>query len=88
MDRAPRVECSDESNEAARYTREEELFSGFYVKMENIVEVVNDVKAVVSAIPDIQNDIERIKKTLAELVSYSKSNGFGFLRCKRRPSVR
>lgn len=73
MDRAARVECSDEINEAARSTREEELMSGFYVKMENIVEVVNDVKAAVSAIPDIQDDIERIKKTLAELVSYSKS---------------
>jgi hypothetical protein len=47
--------------------------SGFYVKMENIVEVVNDVKAAVSAVPDIQDDKERIKKTLADMVSYSKS---------------
>jgi hypothetical protein len=73
MDRAPRVECSDKCNEAARSPREEELLSGLNVKMENIVEVLNDVKAAVSAIPDIQDDIERIKKTLAKLVLYRDS---------------
>jgi hypothetical protein len=42
-------------------------------KVKNITKVVNGVKAVVSAIPYIQDDIQQIKKTLAELVSYIKS---------------
>jgi hypothetical protein len=73
MDRAPRVECSNEFNEAASSPRGEELFRELDGKMTNIAEVVNSVKAAVSAIPDIQDDIEQIKKTLAELISYSKS---------------
>jgi hypothetical protein len=73
MDRAPRAECSDEFNKAASSPREEELLREVDGKMKHIAEVVNVVKAAVSAIPDIQDDIERVKKTLAELVSYSKS---------------
>ena len=73
MDRALRVECSDEFNEAASSPREEELLRELDGKMKNIAEVVNGVKAAVSAIPAIQDDIQQIKKTLAELVSYSKS---------------
>jgi hypothetical protein len=42
-------------------------------KVKNSSEVVDGVKAAVSAIPDIQDDMEQIKRTLAELVSYSKS---------------
>jgi hypothetical protein len=42
-------------------------------KMKNISEVVDGVKAAASVIPNIQDDMEQIKRTLAELVSYSKS---------------
>jgi hypothetical protein len=42
-------------------------------KMKTISEIVDGVKTAVSAIPDIQDDMEQIKKTLAELLSYSKS---------------
>jgi hypothetical protein len=73
MDRALLVECSDEINEAASPPREEELFRELDGKVETIAEVVDGLKAAVSAIPDIQDDIEQIKKTLAELVSCSKS---------------
>jgi hypothetical protein len=73
MERTPRAGCSDEYNDALRSPHEEELLSKLDGEMKNIVEVVNGVKAAVSAIPDIQNDIEHIKKTLAELLSYSKS---------------
>ena len=73
MDRALRVECSDEFNESASSPREEELLRELDGKMKNIAEVVNGVKAAVSAIPAIQDDIQQIKKTLAELLSYSKS---------------
>jgi hypothetical protein len=41
--------------------------------MKIIAEVVDCVKAAVSSIPDIQDDIEQIKKTIAELVSYRNS---------------
>jgi hypothetical protein len=75
MDQAPRVECSDEINEAASPPREEVLLRELDENMKNISEVVNGVKAEVSAIPDIQDDMEQIKRTLAELVSYSKSIG-------------
>jgi hypothetical protein len=37
--------------------------------MNSFAEVVDGVKAAVSAIPDIQDDIEQIKKTFAELSS-------------------
>jgi hypothetical protein len=68
-----RAGCSDEYNDAPRFPLEVEMLSELDGKMKSIVEVVNDVKAVVSAIPDIHDDIEQIKKALAELVSYSKS---------------
>jgi hypothetical protein len=42
-------------------------------KVKNVSEVVDSVKAAVCAIPDIQDDMKQIKRTLAELVSYSKS---------------
>jgi hypothetical protein len=73
MDQALRVECSDEIDEAASSPREEVLLRELDEKMKNISEVVDGVKAAVSAIPDIQDDMEQIKRTLAELVSYSKS---------------
>jgi hypothetical protein len=57
MDRAPRAECSDEFNKAASSPREEGLLREVDGKIKNIAEVVNDVKAAVSAIPDIQDDI-------------------------------
>jgi hypothetical protein len=73
MDRALLVECSDEINEAASSPSEEELFRELDEKVKTIAEVVDGMKAAVSAIPDIQDDMEQIKKTLEELVSYSKS---------------
>jgi hypothetical protein len=41
--------------------------------MKTVAEFIDGVKAAVSAVPGIQDDIEHIKNTLAELVSYSKS---------------
>jgi hypothetical protein len=41
--------------------------------MKTIAEVVDGVKAAVSAIPDILDDIEQIKNTLAELIYYRMS---------------
>jgi hypothetical protein len=49
------------------------LFRKLDGKMETIAEVDNGVKAAVSAIPDIQDDIEQIKKPLAEILYYCKS---------------
>jgi hypothetical protein len=73
MDRALRVECSDEINEASDSHREEKLLRELDGKVKTIAKVVDGVKAAVSAIPDIQDDMEQIKRTLAELISYSKS---------------
>jgi hypothetical protein len=73
MEGTPRAGCSDEYNDAPRFPHEEEMLTESDGKMKSIVEVANDVKAAVSTIPDIQDDIEHIKKTLAELVSYRKS---------------
>jgi hypothetical protein len=73
MDQALSVECSDEINEAASSPREEVLLRVLDERVKNISQVVDGVKAAVSAIPDIQEDMEQIKRTLAELVSYSKS---------------
>jgi hypothetical protein len=73
MDRALLVECSDEIDEAASSPREDELFRVLDGQMKTVAEVDEGVKAAVSAIPDIQDDIEHIKKTIAELVSYSKN---------------
>jgi hypothetical protein len=42
-------------------------------KVKNISEVVDGVKAAVSAIPEIQDNMKQIKRPLAELVYYSKS---------------
>jgi hypothetical protein len=52
MNRAPRAECSDEFNKAASSQREEGLLREVDGKMKNIAEVVNDVKAAVSAIQE------------------------------------
>jgi hypothetical protein len=49
------------------------LFRELDGRMKAIAEVVDGVNAAVSAIPDIQDNMEQIKKTLAELVFYSKS---------------
>jgi ABC-type transporter Mla subunit MlaD len=73
MDQALRVECSDEIYEAVSPPRDEELFRVLNGKMKTVADVEDGLKAVVSAIPDIQDDIEHIEKTLAELVSHSKS---------------
>jgi hypothetical protein len=73
MDQALVVECSDEIDEAASSPREEVLLRELDEKMKNISEVLDGVKAAVSAIPDIQDNMEQIKWTLAELVSYSRS---------------
>jgi hypothetical protein len=56
-------------------------------KVKNISEVVDGVKAAVSAIPDIQDDIEQIKRTLTELVSYRKCivMDFGYSSAKGGP---
>jgi hypothetical protein len=72
MDRALFVECSDEFNKAASSPRAE-LSRELHGKVKTIAEVVDGVKDGVSAIPEIQDDTEQIKKNLAELVSYSKS---------------
>ena len=73
MDRTLHVACSDEFNEAASSPREEELLRELDGKMKNIAKVVNGEKEAVSFIPAIHDDIQQIKKTLAELVSYTKS---------------
>jgi hypothetical protein len=59
-------------------------------KVKTIPEVVDSVKAAFSAIPDIQGDMEQIKKDSrgAFILQQEYCNGFGFLRCKARPTVR
>jgi hypothetical protein len=57
MDQALLVERSDEINEAVSSPREDELLRELD---ENISEVVDGVKTAVSAIPDIQDDMEQI----------------------------
>jgi hypothetical protein len=42
-------------------------------KLQEILQVVNEVKAALSAIPDLQKSISLIEKTVAEVLSYSKS---------------
>jgi hypothetical protein len=79
MDQALRVECSEKINKAKSSPLEEELLRELDEKVKTISEVVDGVKAAVSAIPDIQDDMEHIKRTLAELVSYSKSIVMDFL---------
>jgi hypothetical protein len=49
MDRALRVEFSEEINEAASSPREEELFRELDRRAKTFAEVVDDVEAVVSA---------------------------------------
>jgi hypothetical protein len=73
MDQALRNECSDEIDEVSSSPREEVLLRELDERVKNISKVVDGLKAAVSAIPDIRDDMEQIKRTLAELVSYSKS---------------
>jgi hypothetical protein len=42
-------------------------------KLQEILRVVNEVKGALSAIPDMQKSISHIEKTVAEVLSYSKS---------------
>jgi hypothetical protein len=65
MDQATCVEWSDKIKEAASFPREEELLGELDGKVKTIAEVLNGVKAAVSALPDIQDDMEQIKSLLA-----------------------
>jgi hypothetical protein len=42
-------------------------------KLHEILQVVNEVKGALSAIPDIQKSITHIEQTIAQVLSYSKS---------------
>jgi hypothetical protein len=42
-------------------------------KLQEILQVVNEVKGALSTIPDMQESISHIEKTVAEVLSYSKS---------------
>jgi hypothetical protein len=78
MDRVLRVECSDEFSKAPNSPREVELFRELGGKFKTVAEAVDGVKATVSAIPNIQDYMEQIKRTLAESISCSKRTVLNF----------
>jgi hypothetical protein len=90
MDQATRVECSDEIDDAASSPREEVLFRELDIKVKNISEVVDGVKTAVSAIPVIHDDMVTDQEDTcgAGILQKEYCNGFGFLLCKGRPTVR
>jgi hypothetical protein len=60
----------DNTNGHARLSRREDDSRD---KLHEILQVVNEVKGALSAIPDMQKSIAHIEQTIAQMLSYSKS---------------
>jgi hypothetical protein len=63
----------DDYNVIADEFSDREVLLQLRRNMEKIVLVVNDLRAAVSAIPDIQNSVSQVREVVEELLSYTKS---------------